>query len=64
MSQLKQAKNIIAELLTLMPAGACHMFHHSEKERHGIHDECPPLSRYMAKIKTAREFIQRKGGAE
>lgn len=60
MSKPQEAKEIIADLLRLVPYGTCEMFHHEKNERHEIWEECPPLTRYMARIARAKEFIAKE----
>lgn len=60
MSELIEAKKIITDLLNLVPSAGCECFHHEKQDRHEFGEECPPLTRYMARIARAREFVAKK----
>ena len=57
MSELQEAKEIIADLLKTVPSACCEDFHHAKKDRHEFGEDCPPLTRYMAGIARAKKFI-------
>jgi hypothetical protein len=60
MSELNEAKEIIADLLKIAPSAICEDFHHGKSDRHEIDEDCPLLTRYMARIARARKFITDK----
>jgi len=60
MSELQEAKEIIADLMKLVPSASCECFHHAKQDRHEFGEECPPLTRYMARIARAKEFITKE----
>ena len=58
--ELTEAKKIIADLLKVVPSASCECFHHAKQDRHEFGEECPPLTRYMARIARAKEFIAKE----
>ena len=55
--QRDELAKALKEILPLLPAASCDMFHHSKIDRHDYTEECKPLARYNSKIKKAEEAL-------
>lgn len=55
--QLKEAKEVITDLLALLPTATCDMFHHTKKDRHSLSEPCPCVTRYNHKLTQAYKVL-------
>ena len=56
-SSIKQAKEIIKNLLKNCPEVYCNDLHHSKADYHSNDEDCPVFKRYKDAVNEARNFL-------